>query len=227
METLESHRNYALEKPLRCPLCLQSDVGLYYSEPARVYWRCTTCLLVFVPPRYHLSSEDARVRYNKHRNRPGQPGYEGYREFLVRLVNIVVPRLAARADGLDFGCGPSPTMGNIMAQRGFRIRNYDPLFAADPAVLERKYDFVLCSETVEHFTQPGEDWTLLVRSVKQGGLLAVMTQRLVEEMQFADWYYKRDATHVAFYAPTTMEWIAGQHGLDATLYPKDIVIFRC
>ena len=226
MENLESHENYALGRPLRCPLCLQSDVRLYFSEGTRAYWGCNACLLVFVPSRYHLSPEDARARYDKHRNRPGQPGYEGYRKFLTRLVNVVVPRLAVGADGLDFGCGPSPVMGNIMEQRGFTISNYDPLFVVDSAVLKRKYDFVLCSETVEHFTQPAEDWKLLVRSVKPGGLLAVMTQRLVEEKQFADWYYKRDATHVSFYAQTTMEWIAAQHGLEASLYPNGIAIFR-
>ena len=77
-----------------CPLCGSRDVSLLY-EGSSTQWRrefhgCAVCDLVFVPPGCHLSPEEERAHYLKHRNDPDDPGY---RAFLRRLWDALKPHL--------------------------------------------------------------------------------------------------------------------------------------
>jgi hypothetical protein len=99
----------------------------------------------------------------------------------------------------------------MLREQGFRMRDYDPCFAADPGTLECTYDFITCTETVEHFHQPRTEFDRLAGLLRPGGLLAVMTEWLDEdENRFENWWYARDPTHVSFYSRQTLTWIARQ-----------------
>ena len=210
-----------------CPLCLHAGGSLFHQDRSRSYWSCPQCDLVYVPARYHISAEAARRRYDTHRNSPDDSGYAGYQAFLNRLLDVLVPLLSPHSLGLDFGSGPEPVLAILMSERGYRTEIYDPLYADFSEPLERTYDFVTCSETVEHFTQPRSDWDRLLSVVKPGGWLGVMTQFVTDRSRFPNWYYKRDETHVCFYSQATFEWLAKEYELAVTFHPQSVVILQC
>jgi hypothetical protein len=59
-----------------------------------------------------------------------------------------------RARWLDFGCGPGPTLFRMMEEWGHPCCNCDPFFAPDPGVFADTYDFVACTEGLEHLQDP-------------------------------------------------------------------------
>jgi hypothetical protein len=52
-----------------------------------------------------------------------------------------------------------------------------------------------------------------------------MTEILLSESEFADWWYHRDPTHVCFYQRTTFEWIASWLGFSVEFPVKNVVVF--
>lgn len=206
-----------------CPLCRHRESTLFHSEPAREYLRCAVCALVHVPAGYHLSPSAEKQRYDTHRNSPDDPGYRG---FLSRLFEPLAAHLSPGAEGLDYGSGPGPALSVMFEEAGFGMRIYDPFYAPERSVLRRRYDFVTCTETAEHFSRPGEEFRTLVSLVRPGGWIGVMTAMLEEDTRFADWYYRKDPTHVAFYSRATFRWLAQHHGLRAVFVSSSVVLLR-
>ncbi len=206
-----------------CPLCGAKDAGTFAEAEGRRYLRCGTCALTFTHPADRLSMVEERARYETHENDPADPGY---RAFLDRVAAPLVERLTPGMVGLDYGSGPGPTLSVMLEERGFPTALYDPFFAADRSVLTRAYDFLTCTETVEHFFYPAHEFAHFDALLKRPGWLAVMTQVLYDDAGFADWWYVRDPTHVAFYRPETLAWIAGRWGWELEMAGETVAIFR-
>jgi hypothetical protein len=208
---------------MSCPLCGSAVGGTVIRAHGREYLDCPECGLLSMRPAFHLPAEEERARYATHQNDPGDARY---RAFLDRLAIPLVERLPPGARGLDFGSGPGPTLSIMLRERGFPTRIYDPFFAPDPSALEGSYDFVTCTETAEHFFHPAREFHLLDALLRPGGWLGVMTELVQETRPFAEWYYVRDPTHVAFYRPRTMAWIAHRFGWSLELLGPTVVLFR-
>lgn len=209
--------------PVPCPLC----GGPVASRPERAAGRrlldCPGCGLVSVHPQDRPDPEAERAQYRLHENDPDDPRY---RAFLAQLTGPLVERLAPGAAGLDFGCGPGPAIGPMLQAAGFRVRDYDPIFRPDAAALRDRYDFVACTEVAEHFHAPGAAFARLAGLLRPGGWLGVMTLLLQAETDLAHWAYARDPTHVAFYRPRTLRWIAARHGWRLTTDGRRIALFQ-
>jgi len=191
--------------------CLCGTFGLrdHATVDGARYHFCPRCALVWIDRGFLPRREEERARYDTHRNDPSDPGY---RRFLDTLAIPLAGRLPPGAEGLDYGSGPGPTLSVMLSERGFPTEIYDPFYAARPAVLSRTYDFVTCSETAEHFHDPGAEFARLDRLLRPGGWLGLMTGVRTPEVRFESWWYVRDPTHVCFYAPETLRWIAHRHG---------------
>ncbi len=167
-----------------CPLCLarggQGRAGPHPFAHAhdRAYFRCGQCALLFLEPEARLDPTEERARYETHRNDPADVGY---RRFLDRLAIPLLERLPPGAEGLDYGSGPGPTLSVMLEERGMQMAIHDPFFAPDPSVLERRWDFITCTETVEHFFRPAEEFERFRRMLRPGGWLAIMTEWPPEE----------------------------------------------
>ena len=188
----------------------------------RDFLQCTNCKLVFVPSDFHLTLTQQRDRYLEHNNDPMD---SEYRAFLSRLRGPLLPLLKEGDVGLDFGCGPGPALAQMLRESGYKVDLYDPLFQDNKSVLEKNYDFVTCTETIEHFSNPAFDFALLDSVVKDGGVLGVMTSILYEEVIFEDWHYKLDPTHVSFYTPLTMEWLSNKFNWVIKSTHKNVYLF--
>ena len=206
----------------RCPLC-DAPVSPGIIAGSRSYARCPDCALISLDPAQRPLPLDEVVRYTEHRNLESD---KGYRRFLERLSISVTARLTSGARGLDFGCGPVAVLAGIMTNAGFPTVGYDPLFAPRDELLARRYDFITCSEVVEHLHEPSRVLALFERLLEEGGVLGVMTRFHRPEVPFETWWYRRDSTHVCFYAEATMQWIASHHGWTVEIPSSDVAIFE-
>lgn len=205
-----------------CPLCRSAAPQPFAVAEGRTYHACGVCRLVSLAPGQRPAAEAEAAEYALHQNDPADPGY---RAFLDQLAAPMAARLPPGARGLDFGCGPGPTLSIMLSERGFPCADYDPLFRPGPDLLDQSWDFITCSEVVEHFHDPGAEFERLDRALAPGGLLGIMTSLLTPEIDFAVWPYRRQPSHVVFYRPETMAWIAGWRGWSMEILGGNIVFF--
>ncbi|ATE62750.1 methyltransferase type 12 [Thauera sinica] len=187
------------------------------------YGRCDACEATFMLPAQHPSKEAERAEYVLHRNDPLD---EGYRRFLDRLARPLLARLGRAGEGLDYGCGPGPLLAGMLGEAGHSVALYDPFFAPDEAVLRRSYDFVTCTEVVEHFHRPAAEFARLDALLRPGGWLGIMTCFQTDDARFARWHYRRDPTHVAFYREATFRVLARRRGWQCEFPAKDVVLMH-
>jgi SAM-dependent methyltransferase len=192
----------------QCPVCQAADSVHFTRVEIYDYWRCRHCEATFVDPLQLPSRDAEHAQYRLHRNEVNDAGY---RKFLTRLTSPLLERLPVSSSGLDYGCGPGPALAAMLSEAGHRMAVYDPLFFDDPKVLYDRYDFITCTEVVEHFHQPFDEFVRLNRLLKPGGWLAVMTMFQTDDAAFAHWHYRRDPTHVVFYREATFRAIARLH----------------
>jgi len=215
-----------MSAPRPCPVCRQDRTERFCSvrDPDRIrdYWCCDVCEARFLDPDHRLGPAEERAQYDLHRNDPSDPGY---RRFLSRLVDPLCAVLASEASGLDFGCGPGPALAGMMREAGHRMAMYDPAYAPDTGPLAARYDFLTCTEVVEHLHDPHAVFALFDRLVRPGGIIAVMTTFQTDDARFAGWHYRRDPTHVVFYRMATFGWIAERFGWRLRNPVKNVAFF--
>ena len=206
-----------------CPLCKDKNTIKIYADKDREYLQCQTCQLIFVPPTLFLSADEEKARYDTHQNSPDDPKY---RAFLDRLFIPMQNRLAPGSRGLDFGSGPGPTLSVMFEEAGHSMAIYDHFYALNPTVLDTSYDFITATEVVEHLHHPRQELDRLWETLKHGGILGIMTQLVPNHEAFAEWYYKRDPTHVCFFSHTTFEWLATHWQATLTFDSNDVMFFE-
>jgi hypothetical protein len=206
-----------------CPLCASPRTTPFAELQGRRYAECAACALVFMRPADRPDAAAERAHYLTHENDPAD---SRYRAWLDRLALPLAERLPTGAVGLDYGAGPGPALQAMLRERGFRVAIYDPIFAPDASLLARSYDFVTCTEAMEHFFRPAVELARIDAMLRPGGLLGVMTGVLREERDFERWRYARDPTHVCFYRPQTIAWIAARHDWSIEYADGDVVILR-
>lgn len=190
---------------MNCLLCQNSTrLILTDARDQREYLHCEVCDLRFLHPQFRLNAESEHARYQLHKNEVTD---EGYQNFVKPLYNIVCKELSSAARGLDYGCGGGPVLSYLLAKQNYSVALYDPFFYPNEEVLNHTYDFVLAIEVVEHFYNPAIEFARLKKLVRPGGALGLMTLLYSEATPFADWYYRKDPTHVCFYSLKTFNWL--------------------
>ncbi|WP_217907712.1 MULTISPECIES: class I SAM-dependent methyltransferase [Desulfosediminicola] len=215
--------DYLMADRLVCRLCGADEVTFFHADDTREYYRCRECKLVFVPQQFWLSAKKEKAEYDLHQNSEDD---SGYRKFLSRLSGPVISRLNAGAHGLDFGCGPGSPLAKLFAEQGFSVELYDPLYRNEPSLLEKQYDFICATEVAEHFKEPGKEFQSLFGMLKHGGLLGIMTKRVLGLQAFRNWHYIRDSTHVSFFSEETFDYLANQYNAELSVEGNDVVLFN-
>lgn len=192
-----------------CPLCASAGPFAELVDiRRRRHHACPGCRLIFVDTACRISPSAERARYLQHRNEPTDTGYVA---FLRQAVDPVLPLLQPGQQGVDYGCGPTPVLAQLVTAAGWPCAPYDPFFFPDTPA--GPYDFLFATEVVEHFAQPAQDWAQMLAWLRPNGLLAVMTALWDDPDDFATWSYANDETHIAFYHRQTLEWISAHAGL--------------
>lgn len=206
-----------------CPVCEGRDTRFFVHVDGRDYWRCQSCLATYLDPRQRPTAAEELAQYRLHRNDPRDPGYRG---FLNRLAEPLLRRLPAAQRGLDYGAGPGPALAAMLQEAGHDVTVYDPFFAPHRAALERRYEFITCTEVAEHFHDPAAEFRLLDRLLEPGGWLGLMTGLLDDDTDFAAWHYRRDPTHVVFYQAATLRALAGRLGWHCELPGAGVALMQ-
>jgi len=189
----------------------------------QVYLRCPNCEATVMAAESRLTAEEEKNIYELHDNDPADAGY---RRFLSKLAEPLMAQLPEGARGLDFGCGPGPALARMFTEAGFDMALYDPFFHPDPAALDGRYDFITCTEVVEHLYQPAKVFDQLDGLLKPGGWLGIMTCFQTDDDRFDNWHYRRDPTHVVFYQEATFQWLAEHYGWRLEIPRKDVVLLQ-
>ena len=206
-----------------CTLCGSEKVEQRFMKKDVAYYICQECALVFMGREWLPSIQVECERYEQHNNDGNDPGYVAHLMDIGHRAMRVLPLGAA---GLDYGCGPTPVMGEEMEKSGFSCASYDPIFANDVELLRQKYDFITCCEAMEHFHRPEVEFTKLYNLLNDDGVLAFKTSLLDEDADFQTWYYANDWTHVSFFSAGTFDWVAKRYGLDILERDGGRIVFK-
>ncbi|WP_051146558.1 class I SAM-dependent methyltransferase [Marinobacter daepoensis] len=206
-----------------CPVCETGMLGPFRQVGPQRYLRCGLCQATVLAAGCRLTEPQERAVYELHDNQAEDPGY---RRFLSKLAEPLIARVPVGAEGLDFGCGPGPALARMLEEAGLSVSLYDPFFYPNSGVLDAQYDFVTCTEVVEHLFRPAEVFRQLDALLRPGGWLAVMTCFQTDDARFDNWHYRRDPTHVVFYREQTFRWLAAEHGWQLEIPAKDVVLAR-
>ncbi len=204
-----------------CPLCdTVSDV--FFQKNKQLYYLCQKCKGIFLSKDLLPSKELERLRYQKHNNDINNIGYF---KFISPIINAVLKDFTAKHTGLDFGAGPEPVISKFLTNKNYNIKWYDPFFFNSPQLLQKKYDYIVCCEVIEHFHKPKTNFELLKSMLNENGKLYCKTSIFNHNINFNKWYYKNDFTHVFFYQEKTLKTIQKDFGFSDVIIQDDLITF--
>jgi hypothetical protein len=206
-----------------CPLCHHQGVNHYFEDKRRAYLQCQQCELVFVKPEQRLEASEEKAHYDLHENDPSDAGY---RRFLSRIADPLTDKISSNSQGLDFGCGPGPTLSIMLEEAGHTMELYDIYYHPETSVLERTYDFMTATEVIEHLYHPDKVWQQWLNLVKPNGWIGLMTKLVIDVEAFAGWHYKNDLTHVVFFSRQTFQFLAERDKLELEFFGNDVILLR-
>lgn len=206
-----------------CPLCKSTTGTDFSKDKKRQYFKCQICKTIFVPPKYHLSESEEKKRYENHTNSIDDPRYTA---FLSRIVDPVINRIKTHHKGLDFGCGPGPILRKVFEKHNIVLEEYDLYFKNTKSLLNRKWDFIISTEVIEHLKNPYNELHKIWELLRTGGYLFLMTQLYQPNTEFKSWYYKGDPTHIVFYTKESFTWLAKKFNSSLEFVGNDIIILK-
>ncbi|MBN2596445.1 class I SAM-dependent methyltransferase [Labilibaculum sp.] len=205
----------------QCPLC-NNNAKLFYKTENRIHYQCNTCFGIFADANSRPGQDVEKTHYQQHNNDIEDTGYQ---KFVSPITNSVRRDFTANHKGLDFGAGTGPVISKVLTDHGFSIVPYDPYFHNYPKLLQEKYDYIASCEVIEHFYNPHKEFSFLKKILKPKGKLYCMTHLYNENIDFANWYYKNDPTHVFIYQKQTFEWIQKEFAFADVMIENRLVVF--
>lgn len=205
-----------------CRLCESLKIQTHHETPqGALFWLCQDCGYVFRDQTQLLTLKEEQARYDSHEN---DVESEGYQKFLRPVVNCILQHQTTQDHGLDYGCGPSSVIEYLLKQQNYLMDVYDPYFYPENLKPWKTYDYVSCTEVVEHFHQPLIDFAKILQIMKPRARLYIKTGWLVEVAQFPQWHYHRDPTHVGFFNEKSFGFLAQKFGLQLQQMRSECVI---
>jgi SAM-dependent methyltransferase len=206
---------------MKCILC-ESDTNYFWKIKNREFVECTNCGGIQLLPEFYSSKKAEEARYLTHNNDVADPRY---RDFVNPITSQILRDFSPKNRGLDYGCGTGPVVTTELEKEGHTVALYDPYFHPNKEVLNAKYDFIICCEVMEHFYTPKMEFSELSARLNPGGKLYCKTSIYSKDINFDNWYYKNDPTHVFFYTTKSLEWIKANLGFSALEIHPGVIVF--
>jgi SAM-dependent methyltransferase len=145
---------------------------------------------------------------------------------LSRIFKPLQEYVPPPATGLDFGSGPGPTLAAMCQEAGYDIKIFDPFYAPNPDIWNAMYDFITCTEVVEHMRRPGKTLFQIWDMLRPDGWLGIMTKLIISREAFVNWHYIRDPTHICFFSRATFFWLASTLQARILFCEKDVIFLN-
>ena len=196
---------------MQCLIC-DSDTSCFADTQMGVEtYHCAHCGIIFKDPVEHKDFETQKARYDLHENHAKD---EGYRRYFQQFLDFIFAQCEIPVTALDFGCGRSTLLSDMLAEQGITSESYDPIYHPDLVFKGKKYDLITSVEVFEHLHNPMAVFEELVSLLRSGGILAIRTEFLPTEKEtYLQWYYRKDSTHVVFFSPQTFRVMCGKAGV--------------
>ncbi len=211
----------------KCNICGGITSKFYHPKMKNNYYRCEDCQFIAKAHNELITENQERDIYAIHQNFIGDEKYEAYfRKFLKKSL---IPFIKPTMKGLDFGSGPEPVLATLL-EREYNVSMdiYDLFYAPNKVYLNKQYDFIVCTEVLEHLQNPLEYFQLFKTLLTENGVLAIMTQFHNNHIEdFIEWHYTRDRSHISFYTPKTFDVIAKLVGVEILLHDNQkCIVFK-
>jgi SAM-dependent methyltransferase len=223
-----------------CPACGASDAAVIgkkapafkttigdrtISHPAFAVCRCTVCGLYF---KSHTLPADELSDYYQ---RLGAAPFDVESSFPTdRVLHRFLRRLPAASRVLDFGC----STGRVLKDSSARLECYGVEINAQAASVARTrgilviteaqvrsgergdFDAIMLTDVVEHMLRPLELLAALVRTLKRGGRLAIVTgnaDAIRTRDRIAEFWYFQLPGHLQMMSERHVSWLATTLGM--------------
>ena len=208
-----------------CVLCKKNTDSFVDEKTHIKYYHCIYCEFICKSPELHQTIEKQKERYNLHNNTEEDEGYKAYFE---RFLDFTLPHVGKPKKALDFGCGATSLLSQILETKGIACEYYDPIYYPDTLDNSKKYDLIISTEVFEHLHHPKKVFQSLMDRVEKGGCLAIQTQFHTNDREvFKVWYYHQDPTHIVFFTKKSFEVLAKMYDCEVLASnEKNIVILR-
>jgi len=208
-----------------CKICYQTTKAICDKKKI-VYHRCEGCGFISLDDGAMVDNEHEKKHYKKHNN-----SFEctGYVEMFNNFINEAIkPYKKNIKTSLEFGCGHTPVLAELLKQQKLEVDHYDLYFFPEKIYETKKYDLITSTEVFEHLKEPKNILKTLVNALNDKGYIILMTQfPSKSDEEFLNWWYRRDITHISFFTPKSFEIMAKEVGLKVLkLINENIVVFQ-
>lgn len=194
-----------------CHICTKSCESFVHKKTKLTYYHCNSCEYIFKSPEYYQDLELQKERYNLHENNEED---EGYRAYFQRFLNFVFSHVDEPKRALDFGCGRTALLATLLEEHGVRCDYYDPIYYPQNLKDTKKFDLIVSTEVFEHLHQPKEVLADLIMRLNKDGYLAIQTEfHTNDRIDFQNWWYPQDCTHIVFFRAKTFLQLSTIFGL--------------
>ncbi|PKM90539.1 MAG: class I SAM-dependent methyltransferase [Firmicutes bacterium HGW-Firmicutes-10] len=195
-----------------CKVCFTATRQINHPKFG-VYHSCDHCGFISKDKDDHISTQAQQDIYDYHHNSIDDPVYVEY--FNNFLDKAVFPNISDGKYALDFGSGPSPVLATMLQDTyGYQVDIYDLFYSPVRSYLTETYDLITLTEVLEHLEDPIHYFELFVKHLNENGILAVMTHfHTNNDVEFLNWHYIRDRSHISFFTDRTFEILAKKANL--------------
>ena len=196
---------------MNCHICNQATESFVHEKTDITYYHCKVCEYIFKSPKCYQDLDSQKERYNLHTNDEED---EGYKAYFQRFLDFALPLVGKPKTALDFGCGASSILSNMLDREGVDCDYYDPIYHPNTLNDSKKYELIVSTEVFEHLHQPRDVFESLLGRLEKGGFLALQTQFHPNDIEaFKKWYYHQDPTHIVFFTAQTFKVLCEEYGV--------------
>ncbi len=194
-----------------------------YKKKDTYYYDCSTCKAIVKDEEYYLTADEEKTVYETHNNDVNDVRYQ---KFTMPITNYVIDKFLPAHNGLDFGSGTGPVISSMLMKKNYDIVQYDPFFAPNQSIFNKRYDYIFSCEVFEHFHKPKIEIDKLISLLKINGALLIMTLLYNDQIDFNKWNYRNDSTHVFIYRKETIEYIVKEKELEIDILTDRFILIR-
>lgn len=210
---------------MKCTICSQESKLFEDTKSHIEYLECQSCRAISKSHENFVDFDEQKRRYDLHDNNEDDIGYQRY---FQRFIDFTLPHIRGAKRALDFGCGATSLLSQMLESHGIECDIYDPIYHPNSSYIDGRYDLIVSVEVFEHLHDPKEVFGRLINLLNPDGYIAIQTAFCPSNRdEFLDWYYHLDPTHIIFFRVETFEYLAREFGVEIVYQnEKNMILFQ-